>query len=134
MSEKQKLFVMIKPDGVRRNLVGEIISRFEKKGFNLVEMKLIYPDRILVENHYEEHKNRGFFKDLVNFTTSGPVIAMVWNGDIQVARKLTGTTIPWEANPGTIRGDMACCMRENLVHCSDSLESSKREINLWFPK
>ena len=132
MSEKQKLFVMIKPDGVKRGLIGEIISRFEKKGFNLEAMKMVVPSCKLVEGHYEEHSKKGFFDDLVKFTTSGPVVAMIWNGDVQVARKLVGSTLPWKADVGTIRGDMACCMRENLVHCSDSVESSKREITLWF--
>lgn len=132
MSEKQKLFVMIKPDGVRRGLIGELISRFEKKGFAIEEMKMMTPSKELVEQHYEEHSSKGFFKDLVNFTISGPVVAMILNGDVQVARKLVGQTLPWKADECTIRGDLACCMRENLVHCSDSVESSKREIGLWF--
>ena len=133
MSEKQKLFVMVKPDGVKRALIGEIISRFEKKGFTLENIKMITPTKELAQKHYEEHSSKGFFDDLVEFTISGPVVAMAWNGDVHIARKLVGETIPWKADNGTIRGDLACCMRENLVHCSDSIESSKREISLWFP-
>ena len=123
---------MIKPDGVKRGLIGEVISRFEKKGFNIEEMKMLIPSKELIEKHYEEHSSKSFFKDLVNFTISGPVVAMILNGDVQVARKLVGQTLPWKADEGTIRGDFACCMRENLVHCSDSIESSKREIGTWF--
>jgi len=133
MSMKELLFVMIKPGGVRRNLVGEIISRFEKKGFELVDMKFLpKPNTELVKCHYEEHASKGFFKDLVDNITEGPVIAIKFSGNVQVARKIVGKTLPWEAEQGTIRGDLACCLRDNLVHCSDSIESSKREIGLWF--
>ena len=123
---------MIKPDGVRRGLIGDIISRFEMKGFNLEAIKMFTPGTQLIQEHYEEHVEKGFFEDLVEFTISGPVVAMIWNGDVQVARNLVGDIVPWKAGNGTIRGDMACCMKENLIHCSDSIESSKREIALWF--
>lgn len=133
MAAKQLLFVMIKPDGVKRKLVGEIISRFERKGFDLLLIEVRNPVREMIEEHYKEHRHKGFFEKLVNFTLSGPVIMMVWNGDVQVARNIVGATVPWEAEKGTIRGDLACSMDENLIHCSDSIESSKREIGLWFP-
>ena len=132
MSIRENLFVLIKPDGVRRGLVGKIISRFEKKGFHLLEMKMLIPEREVVEKHYEEHNSKYFFEDLVNFTLSGPVIAMVLSGNIQIARKMTGENIPWKCEVGTIRGDFSCCLRENVIHCSDSQESAKREIGLWF--
>lgn len=126
------LFVMIKPDGVRRRLVGEIISRFERKGFVIKEMKMILPSKDLVEEHYQEHKGKIFFDKLVNFTTSGEVVAMIMEGNIEVARAVVGATTPWEAERGTIRGDLASSIRENLVHCSDSQISAKREIGIWF--
>lgn len=127
-----RLFVMIKPDGVRRHLVGEIISRFERKGFTISNMRMIQPSRELVEEHYQEHKGKVFFNKLVDFTTSGKVVAMTMEGNIEVARAIIGTTTPWEAERGTIRGDLASSIRENLVHCSDSSMSAKREISIWF--
>lgn len=127
-----RLFVMIKPDGVRRRLIGEIISRFERKGFTISNMRMIHPSRELVEEHYREHKGKIFFDKLVDFTTSGEVVAMTMEGNIEVARAIIGTTTPWEAERGTIRGDLASSIRENLVHCSDSSMSAKREIGIWF--
>jgi len=133
MAAKQNVFVMVKPDGVARKLTGEIISRFEKKGFDVVMMRLInHPDRSLVEEHYAEHKGKNFYEGLVEFISNGPVVAMMLLGNVQVARKITGVTLPWEASPGTIRGDYACVLNENLVHCSDSVESANRECKLWF--
>ena len=127
-----RLFVMIKPDGVRRRLVGEIISRFERKGFIISGMKMILPSRGLVEDHYEEHRGKVYFDKLVDFVTSGQVMVMIMEGNIEVARAVVGTTTPWDAERGTIRGDLASSIRENLVHCSDSLMSARREISIWF--
>ncbi|GGH78981.1 nucleoside-diphosphate kinase [Pullulanibacillus pueri] len=130
----ERTFLMVKPDGVQRNLVGEIVSRFEKKGFKLVGAKLMSVDRALAENHYAEHKERPFFGDLVEFITSSPVFAMVWEGEgvIATARKMMGSTNPADAAPGTIRGDYGVQMSQNIIHGSDSPESAKREINLFF--
>ena len=127
-----RFFVMVKPDGVRRGLVGNIISRFEKKGFVLHNIKMVIPGDDLVKSHYKEHSDKAFFEDLIKFTTSGAVIPMVWEGNIQVARNILGATVPWEAKKGTIRGDYTCAMPANLVHCSDSIENAEREIKLWF--
>nr|QBK85618.1 MAG: nucleoside diphosphate kinase [Marseillevirus LCMAC101] len=126
------LFVMIKPDGVRRHLIGEIISRFERKGFTISAMKMLLPSKEIVTDHYQEHKGKVFYDKLVNFITSGLVVAMIMEGNIKVARAVVGTTTPWDAERGTIRGDLASSINENLVHCSDSLISAKREIGIWF--
>jgi len=123
---------MIKPDGVKRGLVGEIIARFETKGFILHNMKMVVPSNELAQSHYEEHKEKSFFEKLVNFTCSGAVVPMIWEGNVEVARNIVGATVPWEAKKGTIRGDYACSMPANLIHCSDSAESASREISLWF--
>ncbi|HHY73167.1 MAG TPA: nucleoside-diphosphate kinase [Bacillus bacterium] len=130
----EKTFIMIKPDGVQRQYVGEIISRFEKKGFKLLAAKLMTVPKELAEEHYAEHKERPFFGELVGFVTSSPVFAMVWQGEkiISTARQMMGATNPAEAQPGTIRGDFGITMSKNVIHGSDSPESAKREINLWF--
>lgn len=132
----ERTFLMIKPDGVQRNLVGEIIKRFETKGFKLIGLKLMSVSRELAEKHYEVHKERPFFKGLVEFIISSPVVAMVWEGkDIVVgARSLIGSTNPMEASPGTIRGDYGVDVGRNLIHGSDSVENAEKEINLWFKK
>ncbi|NPV42380.1 MAG: nucleoside-diphosphate kinase [Firmicutes bacterium] len=129
-------FVMIKPDGVKRRIVGEIIHRLEKKGLEIVDIKLLSLSKELAEEHYSEHKGKEFFDQLIEYITSGPVIAMVVKGNnaIQAVRQLMGNTDPIKAAPGTIRGDYGLTIRENLVHGSDSLESSKREISLFFNK
>ena len=127
-----RLFVMIKPDGVRRGLIGEIISRFERKGFTIIEMKMITPTEHIAKEHYQEHNGKIFFNKLIEFTTSGSVVAMIMEGNIEVARAVVGATTPWEAEKGTIRGDLASSIRENLVHCSDCLISANREIDIWF--
>ena len=127
-----RLFVMIKPDGVRRCLIGEIISRFERKGFTISNMQMMHPSRDLVEEHYQEHVGNVYYNGLVEFVASGPVVAMIMEGNIETAREVVGTTTPWEAARGTIRGDLASSIRENLVHCSDSSMSAKREIGIWF--
>jgi nucleoside-diphosphate kinase len=125
---------MIKPDGVQRNLVGEVIKRFENKGFTLVGLKLLQPSRTLAEAHYAVHKERPFFGSLVDFITSGPVVAMVWSGEgaIASARKLIGATNPLNSEPGTIRGDYGVDVGRNLIHGSDAPETAQEEITLWF--
>ena len=130
----ERTFLMVKPDGVQRNLIGEIVGRFEKKGFKLVGAKLMQVSRELAEKHYAEHKERPFFGELVNFITSGPVFAMVWEGEgvIATARAMMGKTNPAEAAPGTIRGDFAVKVSQNVIHGSDSPESAAREIGLFF--
>ncbi|GAA4709046.1 nucleoside-diphosphate kinase [Brevibacillus fulvus] len=130
----EKTFLMVKPDGVQRNLIGEIVSRFEKKGFTLAAAKLMNVSRELAEKHYAEHKERPFFGELVDFITSGPVFAMVWEGNnvISTARGMMGKTNPADAAPGTIRGDFATSVGMNIIHGSDSPESAEREIALWF--
>jgi nucleoside-diphosphate kinase len=130
----EKTFLMVKPDGVQRNLVGEIVQRFEKKGYQLVGAKLMQIPQEVAEQHYGEHKERPFFGELISFITSGPVFAMVWQGDnvIKVAREMMGKTNPVDAAPGTIRGDYAVQMGMNIIHGSDSVESAEREINLFF--
>jgi nucleoside-diphosphate kinase len=132
----EKTFIMIKPDGVQRNLIGEIVSRFEQKGFTLAGAKLMSVSRDLAEKHYAEHKERPFFGELVDFITSGPVFAMVWQGNnvITTARNMMGKTNPVDAAPGTIRGDFAVSVGMNIIHGSDSPESAAREIDLWFGK
>lgn len=132
----EKTFIMVKPDGVQRNLIGEIVARFERKGFALVGAKLMNVSRELAEQHYAEHKERPFFGELVDFITSGPVFAMVWQGNnvISTARNMMGKTNPADAAPGTIRGDFAVSVGMNIIHGSDSPESAEREINLWFNK
>lgn len=130
----ERTFIAVKPDGVQRGIVGEIIRRFETKGFTLVGLKLLQVSRELAEQHYDVHKERPFFPGLVEFITSGPVVAMVWEGDgvIASARKLIGATNPLNAEPGTIRGDFGVSIGRNLIHGSDAPETAQREIGLWF--
>lgn len=130
----EKTFVMVKPDGVQRGLVGEIVSRFEKKGLKLVGAKLMSVSQALAEQHYAEHKERPFFKDLVSFITSSPVFAMVLEGEnaTSVSRTLMGKTNPADSAPGTIRGDFGLTIGMNIIHGSDSPESAAREVALWF--
>lgn len=130
----EKTFLMVKPDGVQRNLVGEIVRKLEAKGFKLVAAKLMNVSNELAENHYGEHKEKPFFGELVEFITSGPVFAMVWEGEnvISTARLIMGKTNPQEALPGTIRGDFGLTVGKNVIHGSDSKESAEREINLFF--
>jgi nucleoside-diphosphate kinase len=132
--EMERTFLMVKPDGVQRNLVGEIVNRFEKKGFKLVGGKLMQIPTELAEQHYGEHKERPFFGELVSFITSSPVFAMVWEGEnvIATARQMMGATNPKDAAPGTIRGDYAVQVSQNIIHGSDSPESAQREIGLFF--
>ncbi|SET90172.1 nucleoside-diphosphate kinase [Salinibacillus kushneri] len=130
----EKTFLMIKPDGVQRNLIGEIVTRFEKKGFQLSGAKLMNISNEKAEKHYGEHKDKPFFGELVDFITSGPVFAMVWEGEnvIATARQMMGKTNPQEAAPGTIRGDYGLTVGKNIIHGSDSPESAEREIQLFF--
>ncbi|MDZ8109272.1 MAG: nucleoside-diphosphate kinase [Nostoc sp. DedQUE12a] len=130
----ERTFLAIKPDGVQRKLVGEIIRRFETKGFTLVGLKFLKVSRELAEQHYDVHKERPFFSSLVEFITSAPVVAMVWEGDgvVAAARKIIGATNPLTAEPGTIRGDFGINIGRNLIHGSDAQETAQREIALWF--
>ncbi|CAK9188045.1 unnamed protein product [Ilex paraguariensis] len=131
----EQTFIMIKPDGVQRGLIGEIISRFEKKGFFLKEMKLIRVERPFAEKHYEDLSAKPFFDGLVEYIISGAVVAMVWEGKNVVAtgRKIIGATNPSLSDPGTIRGDFAVEIGRNVIHGSDSVENARKEIALWFP-
>ncbi len=130
----ERTFIMVKPDGVQRRLAGEIIRRFETRGLKLVGMKMIRPDRALAEAHYAVHRERPFFGELVNFVTSGPVVAMVWEASdaIKLSRNMIGATKPAEAISGTIRGDFTTELQTNLVHGSDAPETAAAEIALWF--
>ncbi|HEY9807952.1 MAG TPA: nucleoside-diphosphate kinase [Halomicronema sp.] len=130
----ERTFLAIKPDGVQRGLVGEIISRFESKGFTLVGLKLMNVSREKAEQHYGEHKEKPFFAGLVDFITSGPVVAMVWEGKgvVASARKMIGATNPLNSEPGTIRGDYGIDIGRNIIHGSDAVETAQREIALWF--
>lgn len=130
----ERTFIAVKPDGVQRAIVGEIIRRFETKGFTLVGLKLLQVSQELAAQHYDVHKERPFFPGLVEFITSGPVVAMVWEGDgvIASARKLIGATNPLNSEPGTIRGDYGVSIGRNLIHGSDAPETAQREIALWF--
>ncbi|HWC15039.1 MAG TPA: nucleoside-diphosphate kinase [Actinomycetota bacterium] len=134
MTDKQQTFIMVKPDGVRRRLVGEVIKRIEEAGYEIEQMKMFTIDRPLAERHYAEHKDKPFFGELTEFITSDRVVAMVVAGDDVVAgmRELMGATDPADAAPGTIRADLAESLSNNVVHGSDSPESATREIGLFF--
>lgn len=127
-------FVMIKPDGVARGLIGEIISRFERKGLNLEKIRRLHIDEPLALRHYAEHVEKPFFPELLEFVTSGPVVAMEWSGDgaVDVCRDLMGVTDPKKAAAGTIRGDYGLAVTHNLVHGSDSSDSAARELEIFF--
>jgi nucleoside-diphosphate kinase len=130
----ERTFVMIKPDGVRRGLVGECVRRFEQRGLKLVEMRLLTPSRELAEAHYGAHRDKPFFPGVVQFITSGPVVAMILEGEsaIGAVRQMVGATRPLEAAPGSIRGDFALNVGENIVHASDGPETAAEEMRLWF--
>ncbi|XP_021001424.2 nucleoside diphosphate kinase [Parasteatoda tepidariorum] len=134
MAHRERTFVMIKPDGVQRGLIGKIISRFENKGFKLVGMKFVQASQTLLEQHYAELAGRPFFPGLVNYMQLGPVVPMVWEGlnIVKTARDIIGATNPMESAPGTIRGDLCVQVGRNIIHGSDSLPSAEREISLWF--
>lgn len=131
---EERTFVAIKPDGVERGLIAEIIGRFERRGLKLVGLKLMQLATDLAEKHYGEHKGKPFFDGLVKHITSGPIVAMVWEGKgaVAICRSTIGATSPAAAVPGTIRGDLAVDIARNIVHGSDSLESAKREIDIFF--
>ena len=134
MTDLQQTFVMVKPDGVRRGLIGEVIARFERKGYTIKEMKYFTIEKLMAEEHYGEHREKPFFGELVSFITSGPVVAMRVEGMDAVAgaRQIMGATNPIEAAPGSLRGDYATEIGENIVHGSDSVESAERELKLFF--
>jgi nucleoside-diphosphate kinase len=134
VGDRQRTFVMVKPDGVARGLVGEVIKRIEEKGYVLREMRLFTIDQSLARQHYAEHSEKPFFTELVDFITSGPVVAMVVEGSDAVAgmRQIMGATNPLDAAPGSLRGDFATVITQNIVHGSDSPESAEREIGLFF--
>jgi nucleoside-diphosphate kinase len=131
----QRTLVLLKPDAVRRGLVGNILSRFEAKGLSVVAMELRTIDAAKADEHYAEHVEKDFYPPLRDFVTSGPLVAAVLEGDeaIEVVRAINGATDGRKAAPGTIRGDLSLSNRENLVHGSDSAESAEREIKIWFP-
>lgn len=130
----ERTFIMVKPDGVQRGLVGRVIARFETRGYKLVGLKMMQISRELAENHYGEHKGKGFFEPLVSYIISGPVVTMVWEGRdvIRGAREMMGATNPSQAAPGTIRGTFGIDVGRNIIHGSDSPESAAREIGLFF--
>lgn len=131
---QEHTFIMVKPDGVQRGLVGEIVSRFERKGLNLEKIRKLDIDEVLARRHYAEHVDKPFFPELLEFITSGPVVAMEWSGDsaVAVSRSMMGATDPKQAAPGTVRGDLGLAVTHNLVHGSDSVESAERELGIFF--
>ncbi len=136
----ERTLILVKPDGVKRNLVGEVLSRIESKGYTIVALKMMSADRPLLLRHYAEHEGKPFFEPLVEFMSSGPIVAVVAEGNrvIEGFRKLAGVTDPTTADPGTIRGDLArdqgTKVVQNIVHGSDSVESAEREISIFFPE
>ena len=130
----ERTYIMVKPDGVRRGLTGEIIRRFEARGLRLAGLKMLVPTRETAEKHYAVHRERPFYGELVAFITSGPVVAMVWEGAnaVRAARQMIGATNPLDAAPGSLRGDFALETGQNLIHGSDAPETAQAEIALWF--
>ena len=130
----ERTFIMVKPDGVARGLVGDVISRFERKGLTLEQIRMLESDEELARRHYEEHLEKPFFPELLEFITSGPVVAMEWSGEsaITVSRGVMGATDPKQAAPGTIRGDLGLLVTHNIVHGSDGPESAARELEIFF--
>jgi nucleoside-diphosphate kinase len=131
-----RTLILVKPDAFARGLTGEILARFERKGLTIAALKLVQTPRETAETHYAEHAERPFFGELVDFITSAPLVAIVLEGDdvVKASRQLIGATNPLEANTGSIRGDFAIEVGQNLVHGSDSDESAEREIGIWFPE
>ncbi len=134
MAELQRTLLLVKPDGVQRLLVGRVLTRFEERGLKLVGLKLVHVDRALAEQHYAVHREKPFFRGLVDFITSGPLVAAALEGPnaIAIVRAMNGATRPHEAAPGSIRGDFAVETAQNLVHASDSPETAASELALWF--
>uniref|UniRef100_A0A1W7RA50 Nucleoside diphosphate kinase n=1 Tax=Hadrurus spadix TaxID=141984 RepID=A0A1W7RA50_9SCOR len=133
-AHRERTFIMVKPDGVQRGLIGQIIQRFEKKGFKLVAMKFVQADEDLLKKHYADLAERPFFNGLVKYMQMGPVVPMVWEGlnVVQTSRDIIGETNPMLSKPGTIRGDLCVQVGRNIIHGSDSIESANKEIGLWF--
>jgi len=136
MSVKERTYIMIKPDGVQRGLVGTIISRFENRGFKLIALKLVHATTEHLEKHYADLAGKPFFPGLIKYMASGPVVAMVWEGldAVKTGRVMLGATNPLASAPGTIRGDFALAVGRNICHGSDSVDSAEKEIKLWFPE
>lgn len=134
MAAIERTLIFIKPDGVKRGLVGEIIGRFERRGIRIVGLKMVHPNRELAERHYAVHRDKPFFEDVVRFIASGPVVAMVLEcpNAVEVTRQMLGATNPLNAAPGTIRGDFGLDIEQNVIHGSSDPESAAYEINLWF--
>jgi len=132
----ERTYIMVKPDGVQRGLVGNIITRFESRGFKLVALKLVHATVEHLEHHYADLKNKSFFPGLIKYMASGPVVAMVWEGldAVKTGRVMLGATNPLASAPGTIRGDFALAVGRNICHGSDSVDSAEKEIKLWFPE
>jgi nucleoside-diphosphate kinase len=130
----ERTYVMVKPDGVQRGLVGEIIARFEKRGYKLLALKLTSPSKQHLESHYADLSSRKFFPDLIAYMLMGPVVAMVWQGTsaVSTGRKIVGATNPLDSAPGTIRGDFCIETGRNIIHASDTVENAEKEIKLWF--
>ncbi|GES65711.1 nucleoside diphosphate kinase [Aspergillus terreus] len=136
MSNTEQTFIAVKPDGVQRGLIGPIITRFQNRGFKLAAMKLVSPEKSLLEQHYADLSSKPFFPGLISYMLSGPVCAMVWEGKdvVKTGRAILGATNPLASAPGTIRGDYAIDVGRNVCHGSDSVESAQKEIALWFKK
>ncbi|GIY70104.1 nucleoside diphosphate kinase [Caerostris darwini] len=134
MAQRERTFIMVKPDGVQRGLVGKIISRFEEKGFKLVAMKFMQASKEHLEKHYADLSGRPFFPGLVNYMQLGPVVPMVWEGlnIVKTARDIIGATNPMDSLPGTLRADLCVQVGRNIIHGSDSVPSAEKEISLWF--
>uniref|UniRef100_A0A8D0DR39 Nucleoside diphosphate kinase n=1 Tax=Salvator merianae TaxID=96440 RepID=A0A8D0DR39_SALMN len=131
---QERTLIAVKPDGVQRRLVGDVIKRFEKRGFKLVGLKLLQANEGILAEHYHELRRKPFYHELIKYMSSGPVVAMVWEGHnvVKTSRAMVGETNPAEAKPGTVRGDFSVHVSRNVVHASDSLETAQREISLWF--
>merc|ERR1719454_2699761 len=136
VANRERTFIMIKPDGVQRGLIGTIMQKFSARGFKLVAMKLCAPGKAMFEQHYADLSSKPFFAGLVDYAASGPVCCMVWEGDnaVLTGRKMLGATKPFDSEPGTIRGDFCIDVGRNICHGSDSVESAEKEIALWFPE
>ena len=132
----ERTLILVKPDAFARSLTGEIIARFERKGLRLIALRQLVMERGLAERHYAEHEGKPFYEELVGFITSGPLVALVLEGEsaVEAARQVIGATNPLEASPGSIRGDFAVSVGQNMVHGSDSPESAEREVGLFFPE
>jgi nucleoside-diphosphate kinase len=132
----ERTFIMIKPDGIQRGLIGEIIARFERRGMKIVGMKFVYPSKEMAEKQYEIHRGKSFYEGLIDYITSGPILAIILEGEaiIEQVRKMVGETDPKRASPGTIRGDYAQQIGRNIIHASDSKETAEFEIKLWFDR